>query len=224
MARLTVILDQVVNLSHFNDSGEPNPAKAAALSELAGAGGVAIRIDSKDFTPSHERIIKSIKNISGIPLAVIMAADDKLIDKMLDLKPDMVVLRDYLSASEDYISKLQVANIITAIEIAPELDQVKASAKHKADYVAIDISSFCGEKNMSARIDLLNRIAKAAALAERLSIGVIAAGPITQADLARLAKIEQIEDYFIGHEIISKAVLFGLEKAVGIFKAEISKL
>jgi pyridoxine 5'-phosphate synthase PdxJ len=70
-------------------------------------------------------------------------------------------------------------------------------------------------------VDLLNKIAKAAALAERLAIGAIVMGPITLYDLSKLAEIEQIEDFFIGHELIAKAVLAGLKTAISEFKAEL---
>lgn len=223
MSRITVILDQVINLSQHSSTGEPNPAKAAALCELAGAGGVAVQIKDSSITPRYERIIKSIKDVLGIPLALVISADDNTIDKVIDLKPDMIVIRDYLPGHDDYIARLQVSNIITAIEITPEIDQVKASAKLKADYVAINTTSFCTEKNLSVRVDILNMIAKTAALAERLSMGVIVTGPITQTDLAKLSQIEQVEDYFIGHEIISRALLHGIEKAVAGFKTEIDK-
>jgi len=222
MARITVILDEVIDLSLNSNTGEPNPAKAAVLCEMAGCGGVAIQIRDGNFTPRIERTIKSIKDVLGIPLALIVSADDKTIEKVVDLQPNLVVLNNYISGGNDYISRLQISNIIAALEILPEIDQVKASAKLKADYVVIDTSSFCREKDLSARVDMLNKISKTAALAERLSMGVAVAGPVMQTDLAKLAKIEQIEDFFIGHEVISKAVLYGFEKAIAELKLEIT--
>ena len=223
MARITVILDEIIKLSQNNGNNEPNPAKAAALCELAGASGAAIQVRDGNITSYYERAIKSIKDVLGIPLALLIPARDNTIEKVIDLKPDMAVLCDCLPGDEDKVSRLQVSNIITAIEITPEIDRVKASAKMKADYVVIDSASFCKERNLSARVDLLNDISKAAALAERLSIGVIISGPIVQADLAKLSQIEQVEDFFIGHEVISKAVLFGFRDALSELKSEINR-
>ena len=184
---------------------------------------MAIQIRDGNITSYYERAIKSIKDVLGIPLALVIPTRDNTIEKVIDLAPDMVVLCDYLPGDEDKVSRLQVSNIITAIEITPQSDRVKASAKMKADYVVIDSASFCKEKNLSTRVDLLNNISKAAALAERLSIGVIISGPIVQADLAKLSQIEQVEDFFIGHEVISKAVLFGFRDALSELKSEISR-
>ena len=223
MARITVVLDDIINLSLNSPTGEPKPAKTAALCDLAGAGGVAIRIEDGNINPEYERIIKSIKEVLGIPLALMLPVDERAFEKAIDLAPSMVVLGEHVPGDGDYVSRIQVANIIAAIEISPELDQVKAAAKMKADYVAIDVSSFCSEKNLAARVDILNRISKAAALAERLSVGVIVTGPMTMADLARLADIEPIEDFFVGHELISKAVMFGLEDSIAEFKSEINR-
>lgn len=223
MAKVTVVLDDIIGLSHNSVTGEPRPAKVAAICDLAGAGGVAIAIKDGNFTPEHEKTVKSVKEVLGIPLALIIPPDDKAIEKVLDLAPSMVVLTDIASGDSGCVSRLQVANIIVAVGIAPDLDQVKAAAKMKADYVAIDVMSYCTEKSLSARVDSLNTISKAAALAERLSIGVIVMGPIKMNDIIKLADIEQIEDFFIGHELIAKAVLFGLEDAIAEFKSEINR-
>jgi len=150
MARITVIFDEVIDLSLKSDTGEPNPAKAAVLCEMAGCGGVAIQIKDGNLTPRLERTIKSIKDVLGISLALIVSADDKIIEKVLDLQPDLVVLNNYIPGDNNYVSRLQVSNIITALEILPEIDQVKTSAKLKADYVLIDVTSFCREKDLSA--------------------------------------------------------------------------
>ena len=189
MARITVILDEVINLTKYSNTGEPNPAKAAALCELAGASGVALQMDVSDMTPHYERIVKSIKDVLGIPLALAIPAHDKTVETAIELGPNMAVLNDYVINDDDYITRLQVANIITAVNILPDIAYVKSSAKMKADYVAIDTTSFCEEKSLSARVDILNKISKAAALAERLSMGVIAVGPHTLADINKLTQI-----------------------------------
>jgi len=223
MARITVIIDDVIDLAINSPTGEPKPAKVAALCDMAGAGGVAINIEDGNITPNYERVVKGIKEVLGIPLALMMPADDRAIEKAIDLAPGIVVLDDLVSGDGDFVSRLQVSNIIVAIRISSDLDQVKAAAKMNADYVAIDVSSFCSEKSLTARVDAFNKISKAAALAERLSIGAIAVGPITLNDLAKLAEIEPIEDFFIGQELIAKALMYGLEDSIADFKSEINR-
>ena len=73
-------------------------------------------------------------------------------------------------------------------------------------------------------MDILNKISKTAALAERLNVGVIITGPVTLTEITRLAEIEAIEDFFIGHAIISKAIMFGLNDAIAEFKTEVNKI
>ncbi len=222
MPRITVLLDDIIILSELSVTGEPRPAKASAICDLAGAGGVAISLRKGEITPEYERIVSGIKGVLGIPLALIVPADSKSIEKTIDMAPSMAVLADIVPGDSDYVARLQVANIIAAIEITPDLDQVKAAAKMKADYVAIDISQYCTENSLSVRVDLLNNLSKAAALAERLSMGVIVTGPMTLNDINKISEIEQIEDYFIGHELISKAILFGLEESIAEFKDSIT--
>jgi pyridoxine 5-phosphate synthase len=219
MPRITALLDEIIELSQNGSTGEPRPAKVAAMCELSGAKGVAIDIKGGEITPQYERLIKSIKEVLGIPLMVITPAEDKTVGRLIDLAPDLVILRSASANKESQVARLQVANIVVGVEIKPDIDQVKAVAKQKADYVAIDVSAYGSEKNLSARVDILNNISKAAALAERLALGVIASGSIKIGDLAKLAEINQIEEFLIGHELIAKSILFGLGQAL----AEISR-
>ena len=154
---------------------------------------------------------------------VLAPAADKAINKLIDMAPDLVILRGPLASGESQIARLQVANIVVGVEIKPDIDQVKSVAKQKADYVAIDVSAYGEEKNLSSKVDTLNKIAKAAALAERLALGVIASGSIKIADLAKLAEISQVEDFIMGHELIAKSILFGLGKAMAEIKSEIAR-
>ena len=222
MARITVVLDELIDFSQKEQTGEPKPAKAAALCELAGAGGVAFHLNQDSLTRTYDRLVRSIKDVLGIPLALIIPAHEKTIEKTIELKPDIAVLTDFIPGDNDFIARLQVAGIIAGIETAPDIDRVKAAAKAKADYVALNTTDFCREKSLSLRVDMLNKIAKAAALAERLTMGVIATGPLTTADLSKLSCIEQVEDVFIGHELLSRAMLFGLSPALDLFKKEVS--
>lgn len=222
MARITVVLDEIIELSRSGLTGEPRPAKAAALCELAGASGVAIQIPDGDITPRYERIIKSVKEVLGIPLALIVPANNKTIEKIIDLEPGMAILCDYKPTGEDYIARLQVSNIIAALAITPEIDRVKSTAKMKADYIVLDVTAYCCEKSLSLKVDTLNKIAKVSALAERLSMGTIVSGPVTVVDLQKLSKIEQVEEFLIGHEVISKAILYGLGKTIAELKSEIA--
>jgi len=223
MPRITALLDEIIELSRNDEKGEPRPAKVAAMCELGGARGVAIDIKDGEITPHYEHLIKSIKEVLGIPLMVVIPAKDKTIDKLIDLAPDMVILRGLPANGESQVARLQVANIIAGIEITPDIDLVKEAAKQKADYVAINISAYTNEKNLSAKVDIFNRISKAAALAERLALGVVATGSMKTADLGKLAEISQIEDFLIGHELVWKSILFGLERAMAEIKSEIAR-
>lgn len=223
MPRVTVLLDEIIELSQNGSTGEPRPAKVAAMCELSGAKGLAIGIKGGEITPQYESLIRSVKEVLGIPLMVLAPAADKTINRLIDMAPDLVILRGPLASGESQIARLQVANIVVGVEIKSDIDQVKSVAKQKADYVAIDVSAYGEEKNLSSRVDILNKIAKAAALAERLALGVIASGSIKIADLAKLAEISQVEDFIMGHELIAKSILFGLGQAMAEIKSEIAR-
>jgi pyridoxine 5'-phosphate synthase PdxJ len=222
MARLTIVLNEICGITSAKESTKSCPAaQAAVMAESAGAEGVAYRIDTAGFTPSEEKVIKIIREVVEIPLAIIIPANDKSIEKVVDLKPDMVVLYNYTAGVQEQITRLQVSDIVTALLMSPDLDQIKDAAKIKADYTVLDVTSYCIEKSLSNKMTLLEKIAKASALSKRLSMETIISGPLRMTDLPKFAGLEGVEEFFMGQELASKAVMFGLEKAICRFKTAI---
>jgi pyridoxine 5'-phosphate synthase PdxJ len=122
-----------------------------------------------------------------------------------------------LASIPDYITKCSF-RYIAAVIIPPELDLVKDAAKMKADYVVIDVTGYCAEQGYSNKIVIFDKIAKAAALAKRLSMGAIIYGPLTAGEITKFAELEGVEEFFIGREMAAKAILNGLEKTLSAFK------
>jgi pyridoxine 5-phosphate synthase len=224
MARLTIVLNEICGTASAKESARGySAAQAAVMGELAGADGVAYRVDTSGLTPPEEKIIKTIREVVEIPVALIIPANDKVIEKAIDLKPDMVVIYNYPAGIQEQITRLQVSDIVTALLMPADLDLVKEAAKIKADYVVLDVTSYCAEKSLSNKMNILEKIAKASALTKRLSMETIISGPLKMVDLPKFAAMEGVEEFFIGHELVSKAVMFGLEKAIGRCKKAITE-
>lgn len=219
MVRITVLLNEIYNLTGVKEGRMLGfRAQAASICELAGADGLAYKIVSDSFSQADDRTIKLLKEIASIPVAVIIPASDREVEKIVDLKPDMAVLLNGGVNMQDHITKLQVSDIIAAVMTPPELDLVKDSAKMKADYVVIDVTSYCTEQSYSNKIVIFDKVAKAAALAKRLSMGAIIYGPLTAGEITKFAELEGVEEFFVGQEMAAKAILNGLEKTLATYK------
>jgi pyridoxine 5'-phosphate synthase PdxJ len=219
MARLTVVLNEIYNISGVRESRTSGfRAQVASLCELAGADGVAYQIIGDSISPADDKIVKILKEIVNTPVALIFPAIDRVIDRAIDLKPDMAVIMNAGVGAQDIITKIQVSDIIAAIMVAPEMDLVKEAAKMKADYVVLDISAYCSAPSYSTKLALFDNIAKAAALAKRLSMGAIIHGALTVGEIPKFAELEGVEEFFIGNEMAARAILNGLEKTIGTFK------
>lgn len=219
MIRITVLLNEIYNLTGVKEGRMMGyKAQAASLCEMAGADGLAYKIVSDSFSQIDERTIKLLKEIANIPIAVMIPGTDREVEKVADLKPDMAVLLSGGASMQDHITKLQVSDIIAAVMTPPELDIIKDSAKMKADYVVIDVTGYCTEQSYSNKIVIFDKVAKAAALTKRLSMGAIIYGPLTPGEMTKFADLEGVEEFFVGQEMAAKAILNGLEKTLATFK------
>ena len=93
-------------------------------------------------------------------------------------------------------------------------DQIKASNKIGADYVEIHTGAFAEAKDWKAENQELIKIENAVKLAAKLGMGVNAGHGLNYTNIKRVAALGGIEEFNIGHSIMSRAVLTGLDRAV----------
>jgi len=128
MPNLTVLLDEIVLLSANDKNNEPKAAKAAALCEMAGAGGIGIEYTAENFNSKTQKIIEAVKAVAGISVVILVPPESKYIDKAIELKPSMIMIKNCPADNANFISRIQIAKIIAALEVQPEIAQVKLAA------------------------------------------------------------------------------------------------
>jgi pyridoxine 5-phosphate synthase len=111
------------------------------------------------------------------------------------------------------IELLHQAGITVSLFVDPDLAQLKACARVKADYIEIHTGTYCNVKG-KARDAELAKIEEAVKAGRRLGLGVNAGHGLNYQNLLPLLALGGIEEYNIGHSIISRAVLVGLDRAV----------
>ncbi len=229
MAKLGVNIDHVATIRQARGGSEPDPIAAAAIAELAGADGITIHL-REDRRHIQDRDLKLLRQTVGTKLNLEMAATDEMIEIALTVKPDMCTLvpekrqeltteggldvRLHAQTIEQAVARLQDGGILVSIFIDPNADQIKAAGKIGADYVEIHTGSFADAENLKTEEQELIKIENAIKLAAKLGLGVNAGHGLNYTNIKKVAALGGVEEYNIGHSIISKAVMVGLDRAV----------
>ena len=229
MARLGVNIDHVATIRQARGGDEPDPVAAAAIAELAGADGITIHL-REDRRHIQDRDLRLLRETVRTRLNLEMAATREMIDIALSVKPDICTLvpekRQELTTEGGLDVRINMQNIAEAVErlqegdlpvslfVDPDPDQIKAADKVGADYVEIHTGAFAEAKNWKSQDQELIKIENAVKLAAKLGLGVNAGHGLNYTNIKKVAAIGGIAEYNIGHSIISRAVLVGLDRAV----------
>jgi pyridoxine 5-phosphate synthase len=229
MARLGVNIDHVATLRQARGGREPDPIAAAVLVELAGADGVVAHL-REDRRHIQDRDLTLLRQVIQTKLDLELAADESMVKSALSLKPDLVTLvperrqeltteggldvaaqRDRMKAIVDLLHE---AGIPVSLFIDPDLNQVKAAHKIAADYVELHTGDYANARLIKDEQAAFESIAQSAKLAYKLGIGVNAGHGLTYRNIKRLTQIPEIVEFNIGHSIMARAMLVGLDQAV----------
>lgn len=229
MARLSVNIDHIATIRQARLGKEPDPVAAASISELAGADGITIHL-REDRRHIQDRDLRILRETIKTKLNLEMAATDEMVKIALDVKPDMVTLvpekRAELTTeggldvlqSRDKLSKqvkhLKDGGITVSLFINPEINHVKMAKKIGTDYVEIHTGRYADASNKKMEDEEFGKIVDAVKAAGKLKLGVNAGHGLNYLNIKKVARIPEIEEFSIGHGIISKAVLVGLDRAV----------
>ena len=227
--RLGVNVDHVATLRQARKTRYPDPATAAALAELAGAGQITIHL-REDRRHIQDRDLRVLRETCQTTLNLEMAASASMVKLAYEYKPDMVTLvperREELTteggldvaAGRDAIGKLvknlKDGDIVVSLFIDPELDQVRASHKVDAHRIELHTGRYCEARNERDRVRELSRVIDAAKAASKLGLGVAAGHGLHYENVGPISRIAEIDELNIGHAIVSRAVLVGFERAV----------
>jgi pyridoxine 5-phosphate synthase len=229
VARLGVNIDHVATLRQARGGAEPDPVAAAAMAELAGADGITIHL-REDRRHIQDRDLELLRQTVKTRLNLEMAATDEMVAIALAVKPEQVTLvpekraeltteggldvRIHQEALKLQIEKLQKGGIIVSLFIDPDPDQIKAANKAEADYIEIHTGAFSEAKSWKEEEQELIKIENAVKLARKLDLGVNAGHGLNYLNVKKVAAIGGIEEFNIGHSIMSRAILVGLDRAV----------
>ncbi len=239
MAGLAVNVDHVATLRQARGINYPDPVTAGAIVELAGADGVVVHL-REDRRHIQDRDVRILRETVQTKLILEMASTTEMVGIALEIKPDLVTLvpekREELTTEggldltghSDPIAKsvntLKNANIPVSIFIDPNPEQIRMAHKINADMIEIHTGTFCDAETAHSKNRAFTDIYNAIKLAKKLKLGINAGHGLCYNSIKAFKGISEIDEFSIGHSIISRAVFVGLKEAVKEMSALIKAL
>lgn len=234
MLKLGVNIDHVATVREAryrgSDAGEPDPVSAALACEAAGAHGITAHL-REDRRHIQDRDVWKLREILKTRLNLEMANVPDIVDIALKLKPHIVCLvperRQELTteggldvaANEMALAetrrKMSDAGIEVSLFVAPDAEQIEASARAGAQFVELHTGAFANHFSRERDRDQeLERLIAAARQAHELGLKVNAGHGLNYQNLPLLHRVPHLVELNIGHSIVSRAMLVGIGNAV----------
>jgi pyridoxine 5-phosphate synthase len=229
MARLGVNIDHVATVRQARGVMYPDPVTAAGIVELAGADGIVCHL-REDRRHIQDRDLQLLRGVIQTRLNLEMAATEEMIRIALATQPDIVTLvpekREELTTEggldvvksfqslKKAIQRLQRGGIPVSLFVDPRSEQIKASEGVGANVIEIHTGHYCEAKTLAQADGELKKILDAVGEASRRNLQIAGGHGLNYVNVRRIAEIKEIEELNIGHSIIARAVLVGLDRAV----------
>ena len=225
---LGVNVDHVATLRQARLGVEPEPVMAATLAILGGADGITIHL-REDRRHINDRDLVMLKSFVPVELNLEMAATAEMLGIAKKTKPDLVTIvpekRKELTteggldvkvnkkALKEAIKRIKGSGIKVSLFINPLETDVEVSKETGADMVEIHTGAYANAKGDFLDKELM-RVQNAASKARDVGLVVNAGHGLNYRNVTKIVEIEGVRGLYIGHSIISRAVLVGIERAV----------
>ena len=207
---------------------EPSLSALARLAEWGGASGVSLSA-RPGHLPAFMEAARRLRGELGVSLNAQLSPDLDLTRLAFELQPQRVTLvpqrwvgpsvvggldpfqlRDELRAQ---VAQLHEADIEVAVRVEPQLEMVKRLQRFDVDVVVLSTNALMSSGRGASRREQLKRVLDASLLASRLGLRVAVAGAIDLAAAEQLSRVSQISEVHVGHHLLARAMLRGMEAA-----------
>ncbi|HEY6996419.1 MAG TPA: pyridoxine 5'-phosphate synthase [Candidatus Binatia bacterium] len=228
MIRLGVNIDHVATVRQARRAEHPDPVEAALLAEKAGADGITVHLrEDRRHIQEHdvERLSSKIKTKINLEMATTPAmvafaerlrpADACFVPEKreeLTTEGGLDIVAQEAKVTEA-VGMLQSCGVHVSLFIDPVKEQIDCAKRTGAHGIEIHTGRYCNA-NLSARDQERAAIVNAASLAASLGLEVHAGHGLDYENVLPVAQISQIVELNIGHSIIARAVMVGIEQAV----------
>jgi len=227
--RLGVNVDHVATIREARRGREPDPVAAAVLAELAGADGITVHLRG-DRRHIQDRDLDLLRRTIGTRLNLEAAATPQMVTVAATHKPDTVTLvperREEITTeggldvllNHNLVRKtaqdLRAAGVVVSVFVDPDFDQIKAIAKLEIGLIEINTAKYSEAMKPEQAAAEAGKVSQCARAAARLGLKVLAGHGLNYRNVRRVVEIPEIEELNIGHSIVARASLVGMERAV----------
>ena len=245
-ARLNINIDHVATVRQARRAPEPSVIAAAMACEQAGVDGITVHLRG-DRRHIQDLDIRLLRDSISTYLNLEMAATDEMLDIALQTEPDAVTLvaerpneittegglnaKANIAVVSGAVDRLREANILTSLFIDPDPEQIEVAQRIGAQQVELCTAAYA-EATLGARgihgegaaqaTRELQRLKEGAELALKYGLNVAAGHGLTYRNVGAVARMSEITEFNIGHNIVARAIFVGLENAVREMRAAIS--
>jgi len=235
MTTLGVNVDHIATIRQARQAPEPDPVAAAVLAELSGAHGITVHLRG-DRRHISDRDVRLLREVITTRLNLEMAVTEEMVSLAREVGPDSATLvperegevtteggldvvkneREIMGAVE----RLQEGGLEVSLFIDPERNQIEHAAITRATMIEINTAAYSeavpkGLKESDEKFQSeLDKVVAAAQLAESLGLRVLAGHGLTYRNVGPISDIPQVTELNIGHNIVARAALVGMERAV----------
>ena len=227
--RLSVNVDHVATIRQARMADEPDPVWVAVQAELAGACGITVHLRG-DRRHIQDRDVRLLKGTVVGALNLEMKATPELLTVALEIRPDMCTLvpegegelttqggLDVIAEEvqlREAVAKLKESGIAVSFFVDPDVVQVERAKAVGADIVEIHTGIFAEATDTDEIQRELEKVRVAAIAAREMGLRVHGGHGLTYRNVQAIAEIGEIEELSIGHSVVSRAVLVGMDLAV----------
>ena len=226
--KLGVNIDHVATLRQARGTTYPCVLEAAACCEAAGVDGITVHL-REDRRHIQDADVYALRKTLKVRMNLEMANSDEIVGIALEVNPQEVCLvpekREELTTEggldvagqfddlQGNVGKLREAGIVVSMFIDPDEEQIMASAKLQAPYVELHTGAYCDAQGEETEREL-DRLVAGAKLAHEQGIKVNAGHGINLATIDKILEIPHLDTLNIGHSIVARAVVVGMDSAV----------
>jgi pyridoxine 5-phosphate synthase len=232
LAILGVNIDHVATVREARKTNEPDPVWAATLAELGGADEITIHL-REDRRHIQERDVRVLLESVTVPINLELACADDVIAIACQTPPhqatlvperreevttegglDVVGSRAKVAAA---VRRLKDAGIIASLFLDPDPAQLEAGAELGADAIELHTGAYAQatlRHNAAETQAALETLVTAGKQVRAAGLVLNAGHGLTYRNVKPVAAIQGMHELNIGHSIIARAIMVGLEQAV----------
>jgi len=225
-------------MTSASEARSPSLSALALLGEWAGVAGVGLSAHTERLEGFSEEL-KRLKAELTIPINAQLSPEMDLTRLAFELQPTRLTLipprwvgPSVVGGLDPYqlsdglkkqVAQLHEADVEVAVRVEPSLDLIKRLQRFDVDVITLSSHALMSSGRGTARRDRLKQLIDAALLASRLGFKVAITGGLDLAAVELVSRIPQLEEVHVGHALLSRAMLRGVERATQDFMAAIER-